>query len=223
MAGLVLLTSLPCLAERDYEMEMCRDGHFPHYPGQYASGKINASEGNKAYFYDDDTDKGCPANQAQCQQKAYLIEGDNVLVAQEQNGWSCVGFQGKKSVFVGWLQSRLIEKQPTKPPVFNDWLGTWRNGENNITLTQGKNGALRIKGRAYWHGGVSPSGEENVHLGSLAETAQPTGNRLEWGKPNEEFKCAGAMRLINGQLVVADNNECGGMNVSFSGVYRLQK
>ncbi|MGM3175119.1 hypothetical protein [Dickeya lacustris] len=224
IAGAVLLASLPCLAaQSDYDMAMCRDGYFPDYPGQYARAKIKASEGNKAYFYDDDTDKGCPANQALCQQKAYLIEGDSVLVAQERDGWSCVWYQGKKSTFVGWLQSGLVEKQATAAPVFRDWLGTWRNGENVITLAQGNNGTLRIKGRAYWRGGMSSSGEEIVHMGSLSQTARPASDKLEWGTPAKEFECAGVMRITSGHLIVADNNECGGMNVSFSGVYRLQK
>ncbi|MBN3179649.1 hypothetical protein [Pectobacterium parmentieri] len=54
MVTVVLLcTSFSCFAGEDYEMEICRNGGFATYPGQYPVAKITAPHGNNVHFYDD--------------------------------------------------------------------------------------------------------------------------------------------------------------------------
>ncbi|WP_049855307.1 hypothetical protein [Dickeya fangzhongdai] len=227
MKGMAIIlfscVSFSCFARSDYDMTMCRNGAFPGYPGQYSVARINAPNGAKVHFYDDDSDKGCPENQALCQQKAYLINGDGVIVAQEKSGWSCVWYFGRKSEFVGWLQSTYLEKQAIETVGVNAWIGSWSDGYSKINITRGKNSTLHIKGNTTWNGGVSGYGESIVHIGSISASATPNGNTLQWGDTREEFECSGVMQLINGNLIVEDNGECGGANVSFSSIYRLKK
>ncbi|MBT9185572.1 MULTISPECIES: hypothetical protein [Pectobacterium] len=224
MVSVVLLcTSFPCFAGWGYEMTMCRNGAFPDYPDQYSVAKITAVHGDKVHFYDDDIRNGCPDNKAACQSKTSLKAGDRVLVAQEKNGWSCVWHFGKKSEFVGWVESAYLKKQPIKTADINTWLGTWRNFGDSITITRGKNGTLNLRGRAIWHGGRSSYGEQIAHFGSFSASATPNGNRLQWNDSRDVIECSGVMQLINGNLIVEDNGQCGGMNVRFNGIYRLKK
>ncbi|BES82960.1 hypothetical protein PEC302107_08990 [Pectobacterium araliae] len=222
VAVLSLYTSFSCFAGEDYEMETCRNGGFSTYPGQYSVAKITAPHGDKVHFYDDYLREGCPEKKAVCQNKAYLIHGDKVLVAQEKNGWSCVGYFGQKSEFVGWMRSSYLEKQAIKTAGINAWLGSWRYYDTTIKITRGKNNTLRLKGNTTWYGGRSSYGGEIIHLGNISATAIPNGNRLQWGDSSEEFECSGVMQLINGYLIVEDNGQCGGMNVRFNDVYRLK-
>ncbi|WP_233967675.1 hypothetical protein [Pectobacterium polaris] len=223
VTALFLCIPFSSFANIDDEMEMCRNGGFPYYSGQYSVAKINAPHGDKVHFYDDDIRDGCPDNKAVCQSKTSLKAGDSVLVAQEKNGWSCVWHFGKKSEFVGWIQSIYLEKQPIKTAGINAWLGSWHEYGNSIKITRGKNDTLHLKGKARWHGGVSSYGERIVHYGNISASAIPNGNRLQWGDSLEEFECTGVMQLINGNLIVKDNGNCGGMNVRFNGIYRLKR
>ncbi|MCL6362248.1 hypothetical protein CUU45_17980 [Pectobacterium polaris] len=223
VTALFLCIPFSSFANIDDEMEMCRNGGFPYYSGQYSVAKINAPHADKVHFYDDDIRDGCPDNKAVCQSKTSLKAGDSVLVAQEKNGWSCVWHFGKKSEFVGWMQSIYLEKQPIKTAGINAWLGSWHEYGNSIKITRGKNDTLHLKGKARWHGGVSSYGERIVHYGNISASAIPNGNRLQWGDSLEEFECTGVMQLINGNLIVKDNGNCGGMNVRFNGIYRLKR
>ncbi|TAI86457.1 hypothetical protein [Pectobacterium versatile] len=220
---LFLCIPFPCFAGIDYEMVMCRNGGFPSYSGQYSVAKINAPHGDKVHFYSDEYDRGCPDNKMLCQNETHLKAGDNVIVAQEKDGWSCVWHFGKQSEFVGWMQSIYLEKQPIKTAGINAWLGSWHQYGDSIKITRGKNGTLHLKGKATWHGGVSSYGERIIHYGNISASAIPNGNRLQWGGSIEEFECKGVMQLINGNLIVKDNGNCGGMNVRFNGIYRLKR
>jgi hypothetical protein len=53
----------------------------------------------------------------------------------------------------------------------------------------------------------------------MGGTAAPTGNTVVFagGTPDE---CRVVLTLLPPFLLAADNMKCGGMNVSFSGVYR---
>jgi hypothetical protein len=53
--------------------------------------------------------------------------------------------------------------------------------------------------------------------GVFAGTAKPAGNRLHFGDGAQG--CEIDMALAGSFLVVADNHECGGHNVSFTGIY----
>lgn len=75
---------------------------------------------------------------------------------------------------------------------------------------------LRVKGIALWKGIGN-----NVHVGELDGRSKQKDGRLEYSDGDSEFDCRAKMELILGRyLIVADNGNCGGANVSFSGIYR---
>ena len=81
-------------------------------------------------------------------------------------------------------------------------------------LEQGARGdELLVSGTALWIGL-----NDNVHIGELAEaTAQRDGDGLKLAPYDG---CAVTLRRAGPWLIVDDNMGCGGLNVTFRGVYR---
>ncbi len=59
---------------------------------------------------------------------------------------------------------------------------------------------------------------DNIHTGEVEFEAAPNGNFLTL-EENEDL-CSVTLRLVGDYLVVSDNLKCGGVNVTFNGVYR---
>ncbi|WP_196482992.1 hypothetical protein [Burkholderia cepacia] len=90
-------------------------------------------------------------------------------------------------------------------------------------------GTVTMNGDAYWPSAnadpqTRPGGP---NLGSVTARNAPEGNRLEVSKNSRAYEnehaCKVAARLLGDLLVVADNRNCGGSNVSFTGVYRKSR
>jgi len=202
------------------EEESCRNGFFPGYQGEYHQAEIRAGAG-QVHFYDDMN--GCPEKGKSCARKAWLVPGNKVLVAQTKPGWSCVWYFAKKRDFTSWIPSASLSPIPTRTVQEADWLGRWLPVEGNNVITLSRRGdRLHVSGNADWHGGINSYGEQVVHVGEIDDDATVKGNRLTFGVPDSTtYECGGEMLLVNGNLIVRDNSNCGGMNVRFDSVYRL--
>jgi hypothetical protein len=76
--------------------------------------------------------------------------------------------------------------------------------------------ALTVVAHAGWHGGLNG---EVIHTGHVQGKALPDRNRLiRTGSQPED--CVLELELVAEFLAAQDNMHCGGMNVSFSDVYR---
>ena len=93
-----------------------------------------------------------------------------------------------------------------------------------------KAGALSISGEATW-GGLDPERIKSgaVHIGSIEGVAAPVGGSLSFAMTDndatlpvdqgKDTDCKVWMRRLGPYLLVSDNENCGGANVSFQGVY----
>ena len=59
-----------------------------------------------------------------------------------------------------------------------------------------------------------------MNTGDIGADAKPSGDKLSFSDAPDEGSCEVGMRLVGKFLAVKDNNNCGGNNVSFSGVYQ---
>ncbi len=193
----------------------CRNGVFPRENVEFKLAKIIGKKNEKVYFYGDDAD--CPKN-GDCRLKSYVVPKDEMIVSRTFGSFACSWFQPKKGAeTVGWIEVNKLEEIATNSaPELDDWFGEWSYYENSITIGKGeKSGELAIKGDAFWKGLG-----DNVHIGELDHSAKPLRNVLKLGETEEgEFACKVTMRLVGKFLIVSDNLNCGGVNVSFSGVY----
>lgn len=194
----------------------CRNGGFASDAQELKVARVKGTRGTRAYFYGED--EGCPGPGAKCRQKAYVIPGDALVVSRAFGDYVCAWFQPARGYeTVGWLRADQLELsgRDANPPAAR-WLGEWVLHENGFTIGRGaKAGELRVEGQASWYG-VNPG---NVHVGEVNASAAPAGDTLAL----EDDTCKLTLRLVGDFLVADDNGECGGVNVTFDGVYRRKK
>jgi hypothetical protein len=196
----------------------CRNGLFAADAKEFGLARVVGGRGERAYFYGDE--EGCPGPAAKCRQKTYVVPGNELIVSRTFGDWVCAWYQpARRSETVGWIPaSRLDIKGTDANPPPAAWLGSWQFYDNSLRIARGrKAGALRVEGDATWQG-VNPG---NVHVGEVSGEAAPAGNSLSLGDGPDD--CRVTLRLVGPYLVVGDNKQCGGMNVTFDGVYRRKK
>ena len=191
-------------------------------------------------FYKDRTEKTrhCPAELESCQQKAFVVPGDLLLVGPGTGGFGCASYISPevkriKSQFRetnGYLPLSALEEVKSGAPAAADWRGVWyRSAEAQIRIDQDAGGKLKIAGDATF-GALDPDRVKRgaVNLGELEGlVSAPRSNMIALGegydgsKPfgDDRSECRAKLRLFPPYLVVEDNGGCGGMNVSFTGLY----
>jgi hypothetical protein len=195
----------------------CRGGFFPRESDDYQIARINGAAKDKAYFLDDRD--GCPGKG--CELKSYVVSEDEVIISRTLNDYACAWYPAKKGAgTVGWLPIKRLDLIPgVLDPAQSVWLGNWKYAGNSIAITKNTGTALTVKGNAFWQGLG-----DNIHIGELDHKATPSGNILKLGDGDAgEYDCKVTLRLLGKYMVVADNLNCGGANVTFSGVYLKSK
>jgi hypothetical protein len=106
--------------------------------------------------------------------------------------------------------------------------------EQSIDVEKGpRPGEVKIKGEATY-GLLDPArvARGAVNSGEIEGIVKPEGSSLAFTMGDDktlpytegdDYACRVRMRLLGPFLVVVDNNNCGGMNVSFTGAYRRKK
>ncbi|RMB35591.1 hypothetical protein C8J47_1105 [Sphingomonas sp. PP-F2F-G114-C0414] len=176
-----------------------------------------------------DTGPGCPAAGAACQSRAYVTTGDIVLAGNTRNGYTCTGFQGPRgSGTIGWLPSAGLNMLPAAAQIPADWAGHWYAPEQDIVIKAAPGGMLSVKGDATWGMSAWRAEHGSVHVGTLNGISRPVGGVLSFTEGEgrtlpytggDEFSCKVRMIRRGPYLLVRDNDNCGGANVSFSGFY----
>jgi len=236
-AAFVLLGILwagPSLAEASECFHFGYDADGPGAGGDATLGKVSDLSPRVNFVKRASVQKSCPNNTAACQDKAYLVPGDEVVVTGARGEFVCATYVSAKGrVSNGWLPRAAVTTVPEQPQIQSrDWLGTWRSGpEQEIVIgAPGSADKLTITGDASW-GASDPEKVKtgSVHMGELNGEAAPRGAELSFGMGEngtvpydkaEETDCRVQMRRLGSYLLVRDNNMCGGANVSFTGVYR---
>lgn len=207
----VFLVSFSVLAQLEGNPEnWCRNGFFPRESNSYSVGLVKAKKGERIYFLDDD--RKCP-NDKNCQRKQYLVNRDQVLVSRSYGDYVCAWYQPRKGgEVVGWLPKNKIEFQNFLSEKYTLWIGEWRYYDNSLKIERiGKTDEFKVSGNALWKGSGA-----NIHVGEIDAVGKLNESVIQLKQDDCQIK----LNLIVDYLVVSDNLQCGGLNVSFSGVYR---
>lgn len=186
----------------------------------------------RTYFVKNASDaKGCPAATEACRDKSYLVPGDRVIASRTQGRFICVDFIGAKGADrTGWLPAAAITREVQPPVALADWTGTWSQVESKVTIKPGrKRGELAIHGDATF-GTLEPDRVKRgaINVGEINGDVTPDGAELSFAMgekatlpvdKGDEFTCKVWMRRLGPYLLVDDNKQCGGNNVSFGGAY----
>ncbi|MFV0390030.1 MAG: DUF3298 and DUF4163 domain-containing protein [Pyrinomonadaceae bacterium] len=189
----------------------CRGGHFPGYTENFLSAKAAAA---RAHFFSD-SDFNPYKNNAPM--KNFIVKGDEVLIGKTLGNYSCVLFPSStKRNYTGWVETNELEiNRNEKLPASSDWLGKWVYSDKDLNISAtGKADKFTVNGNAIW---IRSAELGAVNTGLLEnEQAVRKGNKLVI---ETEDDCKIEMFRVGKYLIARDNLNCGGMNVTFTGVY----
>jgi hypothetical protein len=174
----------------------------------------------------------CPSAESACRLRAYLVPGDEVLVDTADGPYVCTFFKSQAgSESRGWLPRAALQIASPAPAPAQNWDGKWHRDQEAQIVIKSEQNEVEVAGHAIW-GENDPQRVKrgSVHEGALEGKGRPRGQTLAIGyDPNRsDFLpapdqapdgCAAKLELYGRYLKVEDNGACGGINVSFSGIY----
>ena len=143
---------------------------------------------------------------------------EGVEIGRHQS-WVCVAVSGKKplDVWLGWIPEQRWQQSSLKQDL-KDWTGVWQNDYAKIKIKLSELQELSATGHALWVGGAM--GTSN--FGDFDIKGVPENGVFATPSSTPNFDCHVALRLVGSFIFAADNRNCGGMNVTFDGVYRFR-
>lgn len=208
----------------------CVEEHVTDDPALLRPGRVVETAIRSPFYRGSGERKDCPTAGAACRTRAYVVRGDQVLVAPPRSpGFVCAAFVGPRGVVTaGWLEERTLEMQPSAPPRLADWLGKWVFFDSTIVIKRGKaTGSLSLDGESF------SKRPQTVNTGEFsAENVKPVENTLAFAEKDGETvpiaqadktSCALTMALVHDVLIVNDTGNCGGVGVYFTGFYRRKR
>jgi hypothetical protein len=174
----------------------------------------------------------CPSPANACKLRSYLVSGDEVLTNATDDSYVCARFKSKSLIErVAYLPHRALEIVPSQEPSIAMWDGTWRRDSEAEIVIKSHDNEIEVSGNATW-GGNDPERVKRggVNTGELEGTGKPRGQVLAIGYDPDQSDfppaenaapdvCAAKLELFGRYLIVDDNGRCGGVNVSFKGLY----
>jgi len=207
----------------------CMDADFTAPATRAATVRPDAP---RLYFVADaDMAAGCLTQAVKCSSKAYVVPGNDVLVTGDPvSGHVCTAFSSPQgAVTIGWLpEAELASAAATS----DDWTGNWHRTEADLAIHPASGGTLHVQGDATW-GMTDPERVKRggVNVGTIDATIAPrdgtlaftvgTDATLPYAK-GEEDDCRVTLTRRGPYLLARDNTNCGGHNVTFTGLYRRQ-
>lgn len=217
LASFLLMAWSSAAGAQVRDEDFCRNGLFTIVNAPIGLARVIGT--SRAWFLEDMD--GCPNAEARCRQQAYVVPGDRVLVGNARGNYLCVYYPSRGGGTAGWMDAarlRRIESEPNPP--LSAWVGRWSDeGDPRIRIAR-RGRRLTVEGEAFWPS-RNPSAEQfpgGPNVGRVDEPLEVTGNAAHARECNISFV------LLGDYLVGADpDRSCGGMNVSFSGVYRRKR
>jgi hypothetical protein len=174
------------------------------------------------FIANSDQVQGCPSEAPRCARRAFLVPGDQVVMVRREGGFACVSFVGRQGARTdGWVPlARLTDAFPEPR-----WSGTWKRDTTAVIMIGSSSGGpLALSGHATM--GPAPNvGEIEGRIdGSRRYAAfaiSESETQIEFDMAGQ-FDCAVRLAQLGPYLVVKDNLHCGGLNVTFNGVYVRQ-
>lgn len=167
----------------------------------------------------------CPSADGSCKRKAFVLPGDDVLLVVADGPYVCAAYRALTGVeTAGWLPRAALQIVPLKPAAIQQWAGTWRRDADAELVLKPLGALVKVSGDASSNDNA-PGGP---NVGELDGKGTPQGQALFIGydpgrsglpPAQDTARCAARLRLYGRYLIVEDSGGCGGMNVTFKGVY----
>ena len=164
----------------------------------------------------------CP-NDKPCgsRQKAYLVDADVVFAGPPNQGFRCAYYGSSKGrIVAGFIPVENLKALMEDHAVSIDFvIGTWKYEDDSIDIKAAAAGQVSGDRQAYYRTA------ETVNEGSFSAQAPMTAGQKElvFKEGNDESSCVVKLVRRGPYLVASDNSNCGGLNVSFNGIYTKAK
>jgi hypothetical protein len=197
----------------------------------------------RLHFSADSRGRPCPA--VACSLRAYVLKGDELLTGRRLGAWRCAWFKPRapQSGFgsVGWLRDDALTPVPfAASPALSAWVGRWVRDrpfglETSLNVRPAPGGRLKVKGSSLFAHSRADVDRGAVNDGEIDDVVDvhgrlagllipgPRGASRSMEPETYKFECRFGMALLGDRLFVADDTACGGLNVSFTGVYRRER
>ncbi len=179
-------------------------------------------EGRTNFVKNGSDDPSCPTDIEACLRRAFLVQGDRVVINREIDDYVCASFVNGQGVQTdGWLPAQAVDRD-RRP---GEWAGTWSRGDSAEIIITEDGGDLSVTGSATTGTGAA------THVGSLEASGTPKKGVFAFAmgengtlQPQQAgaFDCVATLALRGPYLVAQDNGNCGGANVRFTGIYTRQ-
>ncbi|MDO9443648.1 MAG: hypothetical protein Q7T73_22430 [Beijerinckiaceae bacterium] len=179
----------------------------------------------------DKASPSCPSGGEACRSRAFLVGGDEVVIAKGAGPFVCASFKSTKGAETsGWLPLADLDVFERRAAVrASDVAGLWRRDSEAQIRLSFEGGRVSVNGEATY-GTLDPDRVRRgaVNIGTLEGPARLTrdvvaiGENYDGSKPAagmDRAECFARLHLLGRYAVVEDNLGCGGMNVSFTGLY----
>ena len=207
MTAAAMVVAAPVLAEPAFPEDDCQASDAVYLDATLMQVRQDVPQ---AHFLD----RACATDGA-CgkQRSSYLVAGDMVLASQPSHGATCVYFakDGGK-VVAGYMREQDLQRAESVRSSPADFFGDWREvyGDTIDFKIDGR-GKMSVKGFATYGEGAG------TNTGQIEGSPEFHGTNFS---VDGEGDCKISGRLRGPYLVVEESAmECGGMNVSFMGLY----
>lgn len=183
----------------------------------YLQATVLGKPGDRAYFYK--ADRGCPVA-VQCRTNIYVVPGNTLIITTIKENWLCAYYQAspQRPLVRGFVEISKLNL-PASPQIkASDWIGEWNSpkSDGKVLINMGKKeGTLQIDGEAYFQ-----ASDWDRHDGEFSW--EGTGNAptiVVSDQSHGNDRCEVKLFLLANKLLARDNGQCGGQNVSFTGLY----
>ncbi len=171
---------------------------------------------DRAYLYNQT--QPCPKGE-QCgsRQKAYLVSGDVVFAGPPNRGFRCAYYgRSNGKIVAGFIPVENLKALVEDNRMSIDFaIGTWKYENDSIDIKAAAAGQVSGDGQAYYQTA------ETVNDGAFSAKAPLAAGQKElvFKEGNDESSCVVKLHRRGPYLVASDNNNCGGLNVRFDGIY----
>jgi hypothetical protein len=180
---------------------------------------------------------GCPNTTAACRLRAFVVPGDDVIVTRIAGDYACATYTSPAPPFRvtdGWLPRKALKDGGVTTPKLGAWNGVWwSDDEQKVNITLVPEGNIKVEGEATWGAfDAERRASGAIHTGEIEAIVRPEGSTAAFvdeaggvtqvhdASPDNKFLCRVRLWRLGPYLVAVN---CGGINVSFTGVYRRAK
>jgi hypothetical protein len=167
----------------------------------------------RVYLYN--RTRRCPNDQpCASRQKAYLVANDVVFAGPPNQGFRCA-YYGSASgkIVAGFMPVENLRALVEDNALSIDFVvGTWKYESDSIVIKAAAPGRISGDGQAYY---------QTVNEGSFSAQAPIAAGQKElvFREGDDEASCVVKLHRRGPYLIASDNGNCGGLNVSFNGIY----